>query len=45
MQRKLMRWQKDWDGLWADDGRRQAAAEQAGIWSEKVLEFSGLLDS
>jgi len=32
-----------WQCRWADPARRKAMAEQAGEWSKRVLEMSGLL--
>ncbi|MGH9853894.1 MAG: hypothetical protein ACREBD_28965 [Blastocatellia bacterium] len=39
----LMEWLKDWQTIWEDVEKRTAVAELAGIWSQKVLEKSGLL--
>ena len=43
LQRQLTRWQHSWAHIWADSIRRAAVAEQAGVWSERVLGMSGLL--
>lgn len=43
LQRQLTRWQHSWVHIWADPARRAAVAEQAGVWSERVLGMSGLL--
>jgi hypothetical protein len=43
LQRQLTRWQHSWAHIWADPVRRAAVAEQAGVWSERVLGMSGLL--
>ncbi len=43
LQRQLTRWQRSWVHIWADPARRAAVAEQAGVWSERVLGMSGLL--
>jgi hypothetical protein len=43
LQRQLTRWQHSWPHIWADPARRAAVAEQAGVWSERVLGMSGLL--
>lgn len=43
LQRQLTRWQRSWAHIWADPARRAAVAEQAGVWSERVLGMSGLL--
>jgi hypothetical protein len=43
LQRQLTRWQHSWAQIWADPARRAGVAEQAGVWSERVLGLSGLL--
>lgn len=43
LQVQLARWQFGWSNIWADDGQRMNVAEQANIWSDRVLEMSGLL--
>ncbi len=43
LQVQLARWQHGWASIWGDPVRRSAVAEQAGAWSERVLEMSGLL--
>jgi len=43
LQRQLTRWQHSWAQIWADPTRRAAVAEQAGVWSERVLGMSGLV--
>ena len=43
LQRQLAQWQYHWNEIWADPRRRATVAEQAGIWSKKLLERSGLL--
>ncbi len=43
LQRQLTRWQHAWAQIWADPACRAAVAEQAGVWSERVLGMSGLL--
>lgn len=45
LQRQLSLWQYGWNVLWADETLRQAVAEKAGHWSQRVLEASGLLSS
>lgn len=44
LQRQLARWQFKWHEIWNDLERRASVAEQAGAWSEKILESSGLLN-
>jgi len=43
LQVQLARWQFGWSNIWEDDGQRMNVAEQAKIWSDRVLEMSGLL--
>ena len=43
LQRQLSLWHYGWNVLWADETLRQAVAERAGRWSNRVLEVSGLL--
>jgi hypothetical protein len=43
LQVQLARWQQTWASIWDDPARRAAVAEQAGVWSERLLEMSGLL--
>jgi hypothetical protein len=40
---QLARWQMRWASLWADATQRMSMAEQVKVWSERVLEMSGLL--
>ena len=43
LQIQLACWQYDWIKIWADAEQRQIVSERVGIWSEKVLQMSGLL--
>jgi hypothetical protein len=43
LQRHLAEWQYNWHDVWADPVRRTVVAEQAGAWSKRILEKSGLL--
>lgn len=45
LQRQLSLWHYGWNILWADETLRQAVAEKAGRWSQRVLEASGLLSA
>ncbi|WP_445173530.1 hypothetical protein [Microcoleus sp.] len=40
---QLAWWQYSWAGIWEDAEQRMRVGEQARIWSEKVLNMSGLL--
>ncbi|MBI2433858.1 MAG: hypothetical protein HYV26_13410 [Candidatus Hydrogenedentes bacterium] len=44
LQLQLSRWQRHWPEIWEDPVQRRAVAEEAGAWSNRVLEMSGLLD-
>jgi hypothetical protein len=43
LQIQLARWQRSWTSIWADVTQRMQVAEQSRIWSERVLDMSGLL--
>ena len=43
LQIQLACWQYSWAGIWEDAQQRMRVGEQARIWSEKVLNMSGLL--
>lgn len=43
MQIQLARWQRNWQSLWADTDQRIKMAEQARVWSKRVLELSFIL--
>jgi hypothetical protein len=43
LQVQLARWQLRWSHIWADNSQRRKVAQQAKVWSERVLEMSGLL--
>ena len=42
LQLVLARWQQRWADIWADARERSAVALQAGSWSQRVLELSGI---
>jgi hypothetical protein len=44
LQIQLALWQLRWTKIWADPALRMEVAEQAQIWSDRILERSGLLD-
>lgn len=43
LQIQLACWQYSWTRIWADAEERMKVAKAAKIWSEKVLNMSGLL--
>ena len=43
LQIQLASWQLHWSNIWVDPGRRAAVAEEAGLWSNRLLKMSGLL--
>ena len=43
MQIQLARWQRTWRSLWADTAQRIKMADQAQVWSERVLRLSDIL--
>lgn len=40
----LTNWRLEWAEIWNDSEKRTGLAEQAGAWSEKILDRSGLLN-
>lgn len=44
LQRLLARWRLAWHDIWNDLEKRTYVATQAGLWSQKILERSGLLN-
>lgn len=40
----LVQWRENWQNIWDDPVERALVAAQAGDWSQKILERSGLLD-
>lgn len=43
LQIQLALWQETWEELWRDPEQRLAIARQAQVWSNRILEVSGLL--
>ena len=41
-QRQLARWHFAWSDIWSSPARRAEVATDAGLWSHRVLEASGL---
>lgn len=44
LQIQLARWQRNWTRIWSDPVQRSAMTNQARVWSDRVLDLSGLLD-
>ena len=44
LQIQLACWQRNWPRTWSDPLHRREVAEQSAIWTQKVLELSGLLN-
>lgn len=45
LQVEMARWLLAWADVWSNPERREALAKRAGLWSQRVLELSGLLTS
>jgi len=45
LQVELARWRRAWADIWSNPVRREDLARRAGLWSQRVLELSGLLAS
>lgn len=43
LQIQLARWQRNWQHIWADPDQRRQVGEQSQVWSDRVLDLSGLL--
>ena len=43
LQVQLARWQRNWQHIWADPDERRQVGEQSQVWSDRVLDLSGLL--
>lgn len=43
MHQPLTRWQQNWESIWSDETKKQAVVRQARLWSERMLDASGLL--
>ncbi len=44
LQIQLTRWQYNWLTIWNDSVQRRRVAEQSHVWSDRVLDMSGLLN-
>ena len=44
LQLQLAMWHANWDELWSDPAGRQAVSAAAEQWSQRGLDFSGLLN-
>jgi hypothetical protein len=42
MQRQLARWKLHWDEVWRDETKKAELQQQAKIWSDRMIEHSGL---
>lgn len=43
IQVQLAMWELSWDDIWSNDKTRTEVAQLASMWSERVLDMSGLL--
>ena len=43
LQIQLALWQNQWEHIWADPEKRMAVVEKSHVWSQRILELSGLL--
>lgn len=43
MQRQLARWKIHWNEVWQDETQKTQMQQQAKLWSDKMIEHSGLL--
>ncbi|NDJ25758.1 hypothetical protein GS682_30070 [Nostoc sp. B(2019)] len=43
IQVQLAQWKLKFDSFWSNESERKSMSEQASIWSEQVLDMSGLL--
>jgi len=43
LQTQLACWQYSWPGIWEDSEQRMRVVQETKIWSNKVLNMSGLL--
>lgn len=43
MQRQLARWKLHWNAIWENESRKTQMQKQAKLWSDKMIEHSGLL--
>ncbi len=44
LKQELADWLTDWPTIWENAEQRDAIVAQAGVWSDKFLQHSGLLD-
>ena len=44
IQVQLALWELSWDNIWSNEKVRAEIAEQSGVWSQRVLDMSGLLE-
>ncbi len=43
LQRELLQWHRAWESVWGSSESRASLAQEAGKWSQRLLEMSGLL--
>jgi len=43
LQRLLVRWRRSWHLIWPNHNRRDEVAQEAGLWSQRILRLAGLL--
>jgi hypothetical protein len=43
LQRLLVKWRRSWHLIWPDQKRRDEVAQEAGLWSQRILRVAGLL--
>ena len=44
LKQELSAWLADWPAIWANAEQRAAVAAQAGVWCDRFVQHSGLLD-
>ena len=43
LQRLLVGWRRSWHVIWPDQVRRDEVAQEAGLWSQRILRAAGLI--
>lgn len=44
LQIQLALWQNNWETIWENSEQRMKVSEQAKVWSDRILDLSGLLE-